>query len=84
VDAKQSLARLTSLSSALTPTQMLTIGASFLAVVALVAGSAYYLNSSSYALLYSDLDAESAADVVSRLKTQKVPYQIDAGGRSCP
>jgi flagellar M-ring protein FliF len=82
VDAKQFLARLTSLSSALTPTQMLTIGASFLAVVALVAGSAYYLNSSSYALLFSDLDAESAADAVSRLKTQKVPYQLDAGGRS--
>ena len=82
MDAKQFLARLTSLSSALTPTQMLTIGASFLAVVALVAGSAYYLNASSYALLYSDLDAESAADVVSRLKTQKVPYQLDAGGRS--
>ena len=82
MDAKQFLARLQSLSSALTPTQMLTIGTSFLAVVALVAGSAYYLNSTSYSLLFSDLDAQSAADVVSRLKTEKVPYQLDAGGRS--
>ena len=81
MDPKQFLGRLKSLSSALTPGQIVTIAASFVAIVALVGGSAYYLNSSSYHLLFSDLDAESAAEVVARLKAQNVPYQLDEGGR---
>lgn len=60
---------------------MATIAASFIAIVALVGGSAYYLNSSSYHLLFSDLDAESASEVIARLKAQNVPYQLDEGGR---
>lgn len=81
MDPKPFLGRLKSLSSALTPGQIVTIAASFVAIVALVGGSAYYLNSSSYHLLFSDLDAESASEVVARLKAQNVPYQLDEGGR---
>jgi len=82
VDPKQFLARFTSLASALSPTQVVTLGGSFLVVVVLIVGSTYWLSSSDYVLLFSDMDSEAAADVVSRLKAQKVPYQIDQGGRA--
>jgi flagellar M-ring protein FliF len=82
VDPKQFLARLKSLGSALSPAQMATIGGAFVVVVLVVVGSAYWLSSSDYALLFSDMDAESAADVVSKLKAQKVPYQLEPGGRA--
>src|SRR5688572_13024772 len=33
-----------------------------------------------YALLFSDMDAEAGGQVVTRLKSMKVPYQVDEGG----
>jgi flagellar M-ring protein FliF len=82
VDPKQFITRLKSLASALTPTQIATLAVAFLAIVGLVGGSALWLGSTSYRLLFSDLDAESASDVVARLKTLKVPYQLDPGGQA--
>jgi flagellar M-ring protein FliF len=58
------------------------LAASFVLVVGLVGGSAWWLNRSEYVLLFDDMDAESAAQVVTRLKSLKVPYQVDAGGRA--
>jgi flagellar M-ring protein FliF len=82
VDPKQFLARLKSIGSALTPTQVTSLVLAFLAIVALVGGSALWLGSASYRLLFSDMDAESASQVVARLKTLKVPYELDPGGQS--
>lgn len=76
----QILAHLKRLSGTLTTRQVTTLAAVFVAVVALVAGSAYWLNVPTYTLLYSGLDAESAAAVTTRLKDAKVPYVLDAGG----
>jgi flagellar M-ring protein FliF len=61
---------------------MVTIGGAFVVVVLLIVGSAYWLNAVDYVLLFSDMDPEAASDVVSRLKAQKVSYQIDQGGRA--
>jgi flagellar M-ring protein FliF len=82
VKPDQLLEHLRHLFATLTPVQLATLAVSFIGVVAVVAGSAYYVNQPSYSLLFSDLDAESAAAVVTRLKNDKVPYLIDAGGRS--
>jgi flagellar M-ring protein FliF len=82
VDPNKFLARLKSLGTALSPGQLASIGAVFLVVVLVVGGSAFWLSSTDYALLFSDMDAESAGDVVSKLKAQKVPFQLDPGGRS--
>jgi flagellar M-ring protein FliF len=82
VDPKQFLARLKSLGIALSPAQMASIAAVFVVVVLVVGGSAFWLSSTDYALLFSDMDPESAGDVVSKLKAQKIPYQLDPGGRS--
>ena len=62
--------------------QLITMALVFVGVVGLVVGSAYYLNTPTYALLYSDMDAEAASDIVTRLKNEKIPYQLDAGGRA--
>ncbi len=82
MDPKQFLARLKSLTSSLSPTQMVTITGTFAVVVVLIVGSAYWLNTTDWVLLFSDMDPEAASDVVSRLKAQKIPYQIDQGGRA--
>jgi len=74
------LERLKALAANFTTTQLATIAGAFVLVVAIVVGSAWWLNRPDYALLFSDMDAESAAQVVSRLKSMKVHYQIDPGG----
>src|SRR5581483_2283579 len=61
---------------------LVTLGLAFAAVVSLVIGSAYWLNTPTYSVLLSDVDAESASGVVARLKNDKVPYLIDDGGRT--
>ncbi|RPJ75305.1 MAG: flagellar M-ring protein FliF, partial [Acidobacteria bacterium] len=84
MDPKQFLARFKSLASSLTAAQIATLGVAFLAIVVLVGGSALFLgsSSSSYRLLFSDMDAESAAGVVSRLESLDVPYTLQEGGRA--
>lgn len=78
----QLLAHLKRLTSTLTPRQIATLAGVFVAVVAVVVGSAYWVNTPDYVLLYSDLDAESAADVTARLKSQEVPYLLEDGGQT--
>ncbi len=82
MEPQQFVTRLKSLGSALTPTQVASLAITFVAIVALVGGSALWLNSTSYSLLFSDMDAESASQLVAQLKTDKVLYQLDQGGRS--
>ena len=68
--------------AALTPRQLTSLGRRpSSASVGLVVGSAWYLNRPTYRVLFSDMDAEEAARVVERLKTDKVAYQLDDGGR---
>ena len=74
------LERLKATTSNFTATQLATIAGAFVLVVAIVAGSAWWLNKPDYALLFADMDAESAAQVITRLKSMKVRYQIDPGG----
>src|SRR5437016_1137119 len=76
------LGPLKNLLKSLGPKQTVTLVLAFAAVVAIVAGSAYWLSEPNYALLASDLDAESASAITSQLKNSKVPYQLTDGGRS--
>jgi flagellar M-ring protein FliF len=82
VNPQQTLERLKALGGSLSPAQRASLIAAFVAVVALVSGSAYLMNKQNYVLLFSDLDAEAAADVVSRLKTAKVSYQLVDSGKA--
>lgn len=78
---EQLLKRLKSLAGSLTIGQQATLALTFLAVVTLIVGASYWLESGSYRLLFADMDPESAADVVARLKNQKIDYRLDPGGR---
>jgi len=82
VDIETISKRLLALVKTLSVGQRVSLVASFVAVVALVAGAASWLNQESYVLLFSDLDAASASDVVSKLKALKVVPQLADGGRS--
>jgi len=82
VNPDQILARLKQVTSALSVAQLVTLGLTFVAVVGLVTGSAYWLNSSSYRILYADMDPETAAEIVAQLRTRDVPFRLDEGGRT--
>jgi flagellar M-ring protein FliF len=81
VDPQSLLSRLRTLTSAFTTTQLVTLAGAFVLVVSIVAGSAWWLNAPTYVLLFSDMDAESAQQVVTRLKAENIPYQLEQGGR---
>lgn len=81
MDPQQLLARLKALTSSLSGSQLVTLAASFVLVVSIVVGSAWWVTRPTFALLFADLDAESAAQIVTRLKNAKVPYQLAEGGR---
>ena len=69
MDPQQLLARLKTLTSNFSAGQLAMLGISFVLVVGVVAGSAWYLNAPNYVLLFSDMDAEAAGQMVTRLKT---------------
>jgi flagellar M-ring protein FliF len=82
VDPQQILGRLKAATAAMSAAQLLTLVGAFVGVVALTIGSAYWVNTPTYAVLFSDMDGESAGAVVTKLKTDKIPYLIDDGGRT--
>jgi flagellar M-ring protein FliF len=82
VNLDQIIAHLKKLTTTLSAKQLVGLASVFIAVVAVVVGSAYWLATPSYTLLVGDMDAETAASVVGKLKAAKVPYQLSDGGRT--
>lgn len=82
MDPQQIFARLKALTASFTGAQLASLAGAFVLVVGIVGGSAMWMNAPSYALLFSDMDPETAGDIVTRLKNQKIPYQLDEGGRA--
>lgn len=82
MDFQALLTRVRALAANFSTAQLVSLGVSFVLVVGIVAGSAFWLNQPDYALLFADMDQEAAGQVVTRLKTLKVPYVLDNGGRS--
>ena len=77
----QILARLKTLASSLSLGQLASLVAAFVTVVAIVGTSAWWVKTPSYALLFSDMDNDTAGQIISKLKTMKVSYELDEGGR---
>ncbi len=69
-------------TQSLTPTQLLSLVLTFVAVVGLTVGAAYWISAPTYRVLFSDLDPESAASVVEQLRTREIRFQLDPGGRT--
>lgn len=74
------LTRLKASAGALSARQLTSLTIAFVAVVGLTIWSAYSLSEPTYGVLFSDMDAESAASVVSKLKNDKIQYVLDDGG----
>lgn len=70
------------LTKSLTPTQLLSLLLTFAAVVSLTVGAAYWITTPTYRVLFSDLDPESAANVVEELQGSQIRYELDPGGRT--
>jgi flagellar M-ring protein FliF len=81
MDPEQLAAKLRSLTAPFTSGQLATLALTFVLVVGVVIASAMWLQKPTYRLLQSDLDPEAMAQVITRLKGLKVPYELDEGGR---
>jgi flagellar M-ring protein FliF len=75
-------ARLATLAGSFTPGQLASMAGAFLLVSGLIVGSAWWLNAPTYRVLFSDMDPESASQVVSRLRDRKISYELTDGGRT--
>lgn len=82
MNSEQLLAHIKRLGGSLSRGQMISLGGAFVAVVAVVVGSAYWISAPEYTLLVADMDAETASTVVAKLKADKVQYQLSDGGRT--
>jgi flagellar M-ring protein FliF len=81
MDLAQLLARMRAASGSFSAAQIALAAVVFVLVVGgLVGGS--YVTAPSYSLLFADMDPAAASEVVDHLKTQKVPYKLDDGGRA--
>lgn len=79
---EQFFARLKSATAALTAGQVMSLALAFVAVVGLTIGSAYYLNTPNYGVLFADMEPDAASSIVTKLKNDKVQYVLDEGGRT--
>src|SRR5262245_57279064 len=82
MNPEQLFQQLKKLATALSAKQLLGLGCVFVAVIGVVVGSGYYISQPTYTLLVADMDAETANAVVSKLREDKVEYQLGDGGRS--
>ena len=82
MDILDLLNRLKTSARALPTRQLVMLAVAFVVVVSATIGSAYWLNTPNYGVLFTDMDAESAAAVVAKLKNDKVPMALDEGGKT--
>lgn len=81
MNPQQLLAHASRLRATLSTGQLVSLAGAFVAVVAVVVGSAYWASTPDYTVLYRGLDPESANAVITRLKTANTPYElVDNGG----
>lgn len=80
MNPQQLLAHVARLRSNLSAAQIASLAGAFVAVVAVVAGSAYWAGRPTYTALYRGLDPESAQAVIQRLEQANTPYELSDGG----
>jgi flagellar M-ring protein FliF len=81
MDPEQLSAKLRSFTSAFTTGQLVSLVAAFVLVVGIVIASTMWLQKPTFRLLQADLDPESMGQLVTQLKSMKVPYELDELGR---
>src|SRR6185369_10845343 len=81
MDPEQLAAKLRNLTAPFTSGQLATLALTFVLVIGVVIASAMWLQKPTYRLLQSDLDPEAMGQMVTELKSMKVAYELDEGGR---
>ncbi len=81
MNPEQLLARLKALRESFSTWQLLSMAAAFVMVVVGLVVLTRWAGAPTYRLLFSDLDPESASQVVARLRDEKVSYDLVDGGR---
>ncbi len=79
---EQFFTKLKALGAALTAKQIVSLTIAFIAVVGLTIGASYWLNTPTYGVLFADMDNETAQSIVTKLKTARVDYVLDEGGKT--
>jgi flagellar M-ring protein FliF len=82
VNIDQLFSQLKKLVAALSAKQILGLVTVFVAVIAVVVTSAYWISAPQFTVLVADMDAETANAVVSKLKADNVQYTLGDGGRT--
>lgn len=77
----QLFSRLKDLSGQLSVKQQISLIFTFLAVIGLVSGAAWWITRPTYALLFEEMDQTAASEVIAKLDAQKIDYKLDTGGR---
>jgi len=72
----------TSLFSRLTGTQKVLLGAVAVGAIAAIVALVSFVNTPSYATLFTNLSPEDASKIVDKLKEKDTPYQLENGGKS--
>ncbi|MBL8136859.1 MAG: flagellar M-ring protein FliF [Acidobacteria bacterium] len=80
MNPQQLLAHVNRLRTTLSAGQIASLIAAFVAVVGVIAGSAYWASTPSYSVLFHELDPESANAAITRLKAGNVEYRLENGG----
>ena len=60
MDLQQIFSRLKTATASLSSQQLATLAIAFVAVVGLTIGSAYWMNTPTYGVLFTDMDSETA------------------------
>ncbi len=79
-DETNRMQKMTEAFEKLTRAQRIGLGAMLLTIVLGLAGVIYYTGQETYQTLYSGMNPEDAGVLANRLKTQKIPFHLEAGG----
>ena len=82
MDPEKLLAGLKKLLGSMSTMQVVSLGLVLLSIVAVLGFSSYWINKPEMALLADGLDRESANTIVAKLKTAKVKYELEDGGKA--
>jgi flagellar M-ring protein FliF len=77
----QFFSRFKELGGQLSIKQQISLVLTFLAVIGIVSGAAWWITRPTYALLFEEMDQTAASEVIAKLDAQKIDYKLDAGGR---
>jgi len=82
VDLKQLLNQFLNFVNKLSVRQKMLIGGIIVGAIIIIGFSMMMMSEPKISVLYNNLEPEDASQIIEQLKSQKIPYQIDDGGKT--